>query len=93
MTDDKTREGCQEESCSFDSQCSEESIEQLELTERMSQIEHKIVVLSGKGGVGKSTVAAHLAVSLTVIVWGCWMWIFTVPASQNCSSSKDTSRG
>ncbi len=27
----------------------------------MSQIKHKIVVMSGKGGVGKSTVAANLA--------------------------------
>ena len=32
--------------------------------ERMSQIKHKILVLSGKGGVGKSTVSAQLAFSL-----------------------------
>jgi Mrp family chromosome partitioning ATPase len=30
----------------------------------MSRIEHKLLVLSGKGGVGKSTVAANLAISL-----------------------------
>lgn len=32
--------------------------------QRLCQISHKLVVLSGKGGVGKSTVAANLAVSL-----------------------------
>lgn len=34
------------------------------LTHRMSQIRHKLLVMSGKGGVGKSTVAANLAISL-----------------------------
>jgi ATP-binding protein involved in chromosome partitioning len=38
--------------------------EKKDLNERMSRIKHKIVVLSGKGGVGKSTVAANLAISL-----------------------------
>jgi len=32
--------------------------------QRMSQVRHKLLVLSGKGGVGKSTVAASLAVWL-----------------------------
>ncbi|MBI4573709.1 MAG: Mrp/NBP35 family ATP-binding protein, partial [candidate division NC10 bacterium] len=35
-----------------------------QLLHRMRLIAHKIMVLSGKGGVGKSTVAANLAVSL-----------------------------
>jgi len=34
------------------------------LAERLSQIKHKILVLSGKGGVGKSSIAACLAVDL-----------------------------
>lgn len=37
-----------------------------ELQERLGKIKHKILVLSGKGGVGKSTVAANLACSLSL---------------------------
>ncbi len=33
------------------------------IKKRMSHVKHKIVVMSGKGGVGKSTVAANLAVA------------------------------
>jgi Mrp family chromosome partitioning ATPase len=36
------------------------------LAQKMCQIRHKLVVMSGKGGVGKSTVAANLAVSLAL---------------------------
>jgi len=41
-------------------------LEQDQIRHRMSQIKHKILVLSGKGGVGKSTVAANMAVSLSL---------------------------
>jgi len=34
------------------------------LSQRMSDVRHKLLVLSGKGGVGKSTVAANLALAL-----------------------------
>ncbi len=40
--------------------------ESKELASRMGQIKHKIMVLSGKGGVGKSTVATNIAVSLAL---------------------------
>ncbi|MFW6189456.1 MAG: P-loop NTPase [Planctomycetota bacterium] len=38
--------------------------QQKRLKRRMGRIRHKVVVLSGKGGVGKSTVAANMAVAL-----------------------------
>ena len=34
------------------------------LQARLRQIKHRLIVLSGKGGVGKSTVAANLALAL-----------------------------
>ena len=43
-----------------------EEQEQKALTDRLGKIRHKVMILSGKGGVGKSTVAANVAVSLAM---------------------------
>jgi len=40
--------------------------EQEQIRKRVKQIKHKILVLSGKGGVGKSTVAVNVAMSLAL---------------------------
>ena len=60
-----TSEDCQ--SCGQSGSCSEDekqAHQEQMLKENLSRIEHRIMVMSGKGGVGKSTVAANLAVSL-----------------------------
>ncbi len=36
------------------------------IREKLSQIEHKVMVMSGKGGVGKSTVSINLAIGLSL---------------------------
>lgn len=41
-------------------------MEEMELQERMERIARKFIVLSGKGGVGKSTVAVNLAVAFAM---------------------------
>jgi ATP-binding protein involved in chromosome partitioning len=41
-------------------------LEEQEIRERLQRIRHKVLVMSGKGGVGKSTVATNMAISLSL---------------------------
>lgn len=57
-------EGCPNQKICASGQAMAEDPNMKDIREKMSKIKHKILVLSGKGGVGKSTVSSQLALLL-----------------------------
>jgi ATP-binding protein involved in chromosome partitioning len=54
-----------QDNCSHhESQEDKHALQDIEIREQLEHIKNKILVMSGKGGVGKSSIAAYLAVSL-----------------------------
>jgi len=57
--------GCPSQGGGQDSMAARQKQEEAIIKASLSKIKHKIFVLSGKGGVGKSSVSANLAASLS----------------------------
>jgi Mrp family chromosome partitioning ATPase len=68
--EEKSCGSCDRNDCSGVQQKPDETAEEFQerqaLLRRMCQVKHKVLVLSGKGGVGKSTVAVNMAISLAM---------------------------
>ena len=54
----------QMQSCGMNAQQDQQKLQDKEIETSLSRIKNKILVMSGKGGVGKSSVAAYLSVAL-----------------------------
>ena len=52
------------QSCGFSTKQDQHQIQDTEIKERLKHIKNKFLIMSGKGGVGKSSIAAYLSVAL-----------------------------
>ena len=52
------------QSCGFSAKQDQHQIQDTEIKERLKHIKNKFLIMSGKGGVGKSSIAAYLSVAL-----------------------------
>jgi ATP-binding protein involved in chromosome partitioning len=69
MEKEQCESGATCETCDQGSSCTQQEKEahtQQKLDAKLSHIKHRILVMSGKGGVGKSSVATNLAVALSL---------------------------
>ena len=79
---------CSQSSCAGCPSASEKKVnpQDVAIHQFLGQVKHKFIVMSGKGGVGKSTVSVDLALLLAekVLKWVFLMWTFTGPALPVC---------